>query len=462
MIPTVLLPVAADAVAGTCSSREELLHKATTSTSSTTTAFHDNPITLASLCEARSSGDADRFRLFSLDEGVQELASLKDAGGGLLVECSTAAEGRDPSGLAEISRRSGLGIVLGASCQQQTNGTAQHETSAETMSKELEHQLLFGEHGTSSAAPPSFAPSPAGAAAAGSASAPARIQAGFLLVKLNSRRCGSPAPVRVETPTTTTAAGSPAQDTHGGLERRAAMELEGAAMAQQATGAPLMIACSHFVRWPRVVAALTIATAHWGSSQDGTAAAAATSRKVIVAGMHGGVSQSLQDQASLLSKSKGIVLCFDCFGRVEWLPGPDYYPSDEESAVRIAELVRQGFADRIVLSSGVSRRFHLSRFGGYGYGHALRTVPPRLLRLGVSAKDIGLMTRENMLGLLDWYTPPPPIEIPKDYLPCSWCKKRFEPVEGEYFHKFQFVYCKIKCLRAHRDTGFDADAAASK
>lgn len=118
MIPTVLLAVAAETVAGSCSSREELLHKATTSTSSTTTAFHDNPITLASLCEARSSGDADRFRLFSLDEGVQELASLKDAGGGLLVECSTAAEGRDPSGLAEISRRSGLGIVLGASCQQ--------------------------------------------------------------------------------------------------------------------------------------------------------------------------------------------------------------------------------------------------------------------------------------------------------------------------------------------------------
>ncbi|CBJ32441.1 conserved unknown protein [Ectocarpus siliculosus] len=457
MIPTVLLPVAADAVAGACSSREELLHRATTSSM---TAFQDNPITLANLCEARSSGDADRFRLFSFDEGVQELASLKDAGGGLLVECSTAAEGRDPSGLAEISRRTGLGIVLGASCQQ-TNGTAQYEASPETISKELEHQLLFGEHGASSAAP-SFAPSPAGAAVAESASAPARIQAGFLLVKLSSSCCRSPAAVRVETPAATATAGSPAQDTHGGLGRAAAIELEGAAMAQQATGAPLMIACSHFVRWPMVVAALVIATAHWGSSQDGTAAAAAaaTSRKVIVAGMHGGVSQSLHHQASLLSK--GIVLCFDCFGRVEWLPGPDYYPSDEESAVRIAELVRQGFAERIILSSGVSRRFHLSRFGGYGYGHALRTVPPRLLRLGVSAKDIGLMTRDNMLGLLDWYTPPPPIEIPKDYLPCCWCKKRFEPVEGEYFHKFQFVYCNIKCLRAHRDTGFDADAAASK
>lgn len=61
-----------------------------------------------------------------------------------------------------------------------------------------------------------------------------------------------------------------------------------------------------------------------------------------------------------------------------------------------------------------------------------------------------------MLQLLDWYTPPPPVEAPKDYLPCSWCQTRFEPIEGEYFHKFQFVYCGIKCLRLHRDTGFDA------
>lgn len=64
-----------------------------------------------------------------------------------------------------------------------------------------------------------------------------------------------------------------------------------------------------------------------------------------------------------------------------------------------------------------------------------------------------------MLRLLDWYTPPPPVEIPKNFLPCSWCKKNFEPIEGEYFHKFQFVYCKVQCLRGHRDTGFSVDKA---
>lgn len=71
-------------------------------------------------------------------------------------------------------------------------------------------------------------------------------------------------------------------------------------------------------------------------------------------------------------------------------------------------------------------------------------------------RDISLITQDNMVRLLDWYIPPPLLETPKEYLPCSWCKKPFEPVAGEYFHKFDFVYCGMKCLRLHRDAGFKA------
>lgn len=167
------------------------------------------------------------------------------------------------------------------------------------------------------------------------ASAPSRIQAGFLLVKLDDS-INSDSSLKPLTLGATT--------------------LEGAVIAQQATGAPLVLACSHFIHWATLEAALAVANAHWKSPD---ADAAPTRKRVIVAGMHGGASQSIQGQMVLLNK--GVVLCFDCFGRVEWLPGPDYYPSDEETAVRIAELVRQGFAGRILVSSGVSRRIHLSR-----------------------------------------------------------------------------------------------------
>lgn len=121
MIPTVLGPVQAVSVTGSCSPREHLLNKPSPADLK---AFHDNPITLARLAEFRSgkvSGggatelDTASNKLFSLDECVQELASLKGVGSGLVLECSRQAEGRYPSGLAEISERSGMHIVMAAS-----------------------------------------------------------------------------------------------------------------------------------------------------------------------------------------------------------------------------------------------------------------------------------------------------------------------------------------------------------
>lgn len=201
----------------------------------------------------------------------------------------------------------------------QTDSPAE-EPSAEVIGRELERQLLFGEHVDPTAAVASTA--------AATATPSDRVQAGFIIVTLADSAPKGEVPI----------------DT--------ARELEGAAWAQQATAAPLVVVCSHFVRLQCVQSALAIATAHWGDEST-------ADKKVIVAGMHGGVSQPLGGQVAMLKK--GVVLCFDCFGRVEWLPGPEYYPSDEESALRIAELTRQGFADRMVISQGVLRRIHLSR-----------------------------------------------------------------------------------------------------
>lgn len=218
--------------------------------------------------------------------------------------------------------------------------------SPEIVGKDLEHQLLFGEHANQSASPA------ASSAAAGGA--PSRIQAGFILVKLNGQSSVNHLHGEPATATTGTTDGLSADGAL--LDSRTSVALEAATKAQQATGAPIMLACSNFVPWSTIKAAHAIATA--GDSRG----ADSSSSRVVVAGMHGGVSQPLADQAALLNTGTAV-LCFDCFGRVEWLPGSDYYPSDEESAMRIAELVREGLADRIVISSGVSRRMHLSRYG---------------------------------------------------------------------------------------------------
>lgn len=114
MIATVLGPIDKSFVTGSCSAHEHLLQKPSPSDMK---AIHDNPITLLSLAEARS-GNGGRFaasnRLFSLDESAQEVRSLVDAGGSLVLECSTPREGRDPSGLADISARTGICIVMAA------------------------------------------------------------------------------------------------------------------------------------------------------------------------------------------------------------------------------------------------------------------------------------------------------------------------------------------------------------
>lgn len=117
MIATVLGPVDKSSVTGSCSAHEHLLQKPSPADIK---AIQDNPITLLNLAEARScGGEGGRFtasnRLFSLDESVQEVRSLVDAGGGLVLECSTPGRGRDPSGLADISTRTGINVVMAAS-----------------------------------------------------------------------------------------------------------------------------------------------------------------------------------------------------------------------------------------------------------------------------------------------------------------------------------------------------------
>jgi predicted metal-dependent phosphotriesterase family hydrolase len=51
--------------------------------------------------------------LHDVDLAVEELGLFADAGGGTLVELTTREIGRDPVGLAEVSRRSGVRIVMG-------------------------------------------------------------------------------------------------------------------------------------------------------------------------------------------------------------------------------------------------------------------------------------------------------------------------------------------------------------
>jgi len=60
-------------------------------------------------------GNEDSMRLDDIDTAVDELSLYKQHGGGGIVEVSSIGLHRDPKGLAEVSRRTGVHIVMGAS-----------------------------------------------------------------------------------------------------------------------------------------------------------------------------------------------------------------------------------------------------------------------------------------------------------------------------------------------------------
>lgn len=75
--------------------------------------------------------------------------------------------------------------------------------------------------------------------------------------------------------------------------------------------------------------------------------------------------------------------------------------SDDEDAANIAELVRGGFGDRLLISSDIFLKSLLRRYGGPGYGHVLQYFVPRLERHGLSAEDIEQLLVRNPRALFE-------------------------------------------------------------
>jgi phosphotriesterase-related protein len=73
---------------------------------------------------------------------------------------------------------------------------------------------------------------------------------------------------------------------------------------------------------------------------------------------------------------------------------------DAERCRRIAILVREGYSERMVLSTDTCRRSQLHRMGGRGFDYLFRSIIPDLLQAGVSEQDIRQMTVGNPARIL--------------------------------------------------------------
>ena len=89
----------------------------------------------------------------------------------------------------------------------------------------------------------------------------------------------------------------------------------------------------------------------------------------------------------------GAYMEFDLIG-IEWIN------SDKRRAEFLAELVRQGHQDRLVIAQDMPARPRLKTNGGHGYQYLIETFLPMLRAEGVSEEAIHAMTHANPARVL--------------------------------------------------------------
>jgi phosphotriesterase-related protein len=75
-------------------------------------------------------------------------------------------------------------------------------------------------------------------------------------------------------------------------------------------------------------------------------------------------------------------------------------PSQPKRAALVAELIKRGYVEQILLSQDTCLRAHLRTYGGGGYGYLLTNFLPMLRDAGVSDEQIHQITVENPRRLL--------------------------------------------------------------
>ena len=100
---------------------------------------------------------------------------------------------------------------------------------------------------------------------------------------------------------------------------------------------------------------------------------------------------------------RGAYLNFDHFGlEFYWEKYDQRFICDSERVEKVAELVKRGYASRMMLAHDVCLKMQLKRFGGFGYDHILRSCVKMLQNRGVTPAQIDEMLVKNPARFLPW------------------------------------------------------------
>jgi phosphotriesterase-related protein len=302
-------------------------------------AFAEAPVSLETRWWVRQQWVSVRDNLRLTDEAtaIAEVARFAAVGGGAIADPTTDGIGRDPEALARISRATGVHVVMGAGYY--VHGShpdwiedASEATIADTIVGDLTDGL-----------------------------GPDRIRAGFI----GEVGCSWPMTPR---------------------ERRV---LRAAGLAQEITGAPLMVHPGRDAAAPdEILAELEDVGADLG--------------RITICHLE----RTVRGPEQLVALARrGIWLSLDCFGlETAFYPlNPAVAMPNDGGRIALAEaVIAAGLGDRLLLAQDVCQKHRLAAFGGHGYDHLLRDVVPMLVARGHEPEAVEALVTDNPAGFLAW------------------------------------------------------------
>jgi len=270
------------------------------------------------------------------NEGMatREVVYFKKAGGKTIVDLTCINIGRNPAGLVNVAKATGLNIIMGTSYY-----TAQSYAPEMKIDSRTEEDIA-GEF---------IRDITAGVGDTG-------IKAGII----GEIGCSWP------------------------LEEGERKVLRAAGMAQQETGTAINIhpgACKE-------------APFEYIKVLEG---AGADPSRVVISHMTRTFPISARDDRAKLAE-KGCYLEYDMFGRDGTYPTPIGPYDDANDTIRIneiMELIEDGFLDRILISQDVCFKIQLRAYGGGGYSLILKIIVPRMLEKGMTEEQIHTILVDN-------------------------------------------------------------------
>jgi phosphotriesterase-related protein len=306
--------------------------------------LRDSPVTIEILGKLWRYPLASRANVqFTRRDGIaEELAMLLAAGGRTAVETSTVGLNPDPEGVAEISRASGVLIIMG--CGYFVDALIPDwfdELSVDEVAEGLIRDITQGVGETT-------------------------VRAGII------GEVG----------------------TSPDLTEREEKSLRASAIAALETGVSVSVHLLHSV----APGATPDDTAEPGFKALRVLMREGLAPQRIICG-HMDEARNVDYAARLIAE--GCVVGFDTFG-TEWYwdNWKTWEPHDSTRVADVAELCRRGLHESIILSQDVVFKSHLHRWGGLGYDHLLVSIVPMLRDAGVSQEQLDAMLVDTPRRLL--------------------------------------------------------------